>query len=127
MKKNMLFKGQSLVTLLVFVLIAITITTGAIMLTISNSLSSSGLESGSRAYFAAESGAENALLKLLRDSSYTGETVTLGTDSATITVSGTGPYTIISSGRSGRFLRKIEVIVTYTPTTMTVSSWKEVF
>ena len=117
--------GQTLVTLLVFMVIAIAITSSAVVLTISNSLQASKVEQGMMALQIAESGAENALLRLLRNPSYTGETLTVGTGTAVLTVTGT-PVKIISEGINGRFRRKIEIGVN-TSTTLTVTSWKEVY
>jgi hypothetical protein len=117
--------GQTLVTLLVFMVIAIAITSSAVVLTISNSLQASKVEQGTIALQIAESGAENALLRLLRNPGYTGETLTVGIGTAIITVTGT-PVKIVSEGINGRFRRKIEVGVN-TSTTLTVTSWKEIY
>lgn len=119
--------GQALVTVIIFVIIAITLTAGAIALTITNSQAASGYDRGNQAYYVAESGAENAVLRLLRDPSYTGETLAVGQDSAQISVSGTNPYTIVSRGRSGGFVKKIQVVVTFANGVLTVTSWKEIF
>lgn len=125
--KHKLFAGQALITLLIFVIIALTLTAGAIALTITNSQAASGFDRGNQAYYVAESGAENAVLRLLRDPNYTGETLAVGQDNAQISVSGTNPYTIVSTGRSGGFLRKVHVIVNFTNGVLTVTSWKEIF
>lgn len=118
--------GQTLVTVLIFVIVAITLTTGAIALTITNSQTASSFDRGNQAYYVAESGAENGVISVLRNPSYTGETLSMGSDSSVISVSGTNPYTITSVGRSGGFVRKIQVTVSYTDGVLTVLSWKEV-
>ena len=79
------------------------------MLTITNSIASSTYALGNQAYSVAESGAENAIIRLLRDKAYVGETLAVGDNTATITVSGINPYVIISAGRAGNFVRKVEV------------------
>ena len=113
--------------LLVFMIIAITITSAATMLIIVNSSNTQKLEGGSIAYQIAESGIENALLRLLRNPNYTGEAgLTMGSGTADISVSGSNPYTITSIGKSGSFSRTLQVIVNYNGN-MTISSWREVY
>ena len=86
--------GQTLVLLLVFVAITITITSAAVAMMIINSQSGSRFELREITYTVAESGAENALLRLLRDPDYTGETLTIEDGTATITVTGSSVKTI---------------------------------
>jgi len=57
-------RGQTLVLLLVFMAMAITITTAAVMVTVVNSQMGSKWEQGEAALAVAESGAENALIRL---------------------------------------------------------------
>lgn len=120
-------RGQALVTLLIFMVVAIIVTSAAVVVIFVNSLSSSKLVVGELAYYAAESGAENAILRLLRNPNYTGETLQIDQGSATITITGTDPKTITSVGNFGNFSRTIEIVVGYTNNILTVSSWKEVF
>lgn len=120
-------QGQTLLMLLVFMIIAITITSAATMLIVVNSANTQKLEGGSIAYQIAESGIENALLRLLRNPNYTGEArLTIGSGTADISVSGSNPYTITSIGKSGSFSRTLQVIVNYNGN-MTISSWREVY
>jgi hypothetical protein len=119
--------GQTLAMLLVFMSIAITVTTAAVFVSISNTQSSSKFADGFSAYDIAESGIENALLRLLRNPSYTGETLTVGDGTATIIVSGTGPYTIVSSGQVGNFRRQITAVTNDTGGALTITSWIETF
>ncbi len=119
--------GQTLVMLLVFVIISITITSAATVVVIVNSLGSQKMQQSLNAFYAAESGVENALLRLLRDPNYSGETLTVGDGSATITVSGSSTKTINVTGINGNFQRRIEVVCGYVNNVLTVSSWKEVF
>lgn len=120
-------KGQTLVTLLVFMVIGITITTAAVMMTIVNTQNATKFQEGLIAYQVAESGAENAIIRLLRDPSYTGETLTVGAGTATITVSGTTTKTITSSGVNGNYLRKVQVVASYVNNVLTITSWQETF
>ena len=112
--------------LLVFMIIAITVTTAATTLILVNSANTQKMEGGIIAYSVAESGIENGLLRLLRNPFYTGETLTLAEGTATITVTGSNPYTITSTGESGNFIRVIQVVVNYNEN-MTISSWREIF
>lgn len=118
-------KGQALVTLLFFVLISLTITTGAIIIIIVNSLSASKLAEGTSAFYIAESGVENAILRILRNPDYAGETLAVGTGMASITVTGSNPKIVTSVGENGNFKRKVSAQLTYNNGYYTFSDWKE--
>lgn len=122
----MIKKGQTLVILLVFMAMAITITTAAVVVIIVNSQTGSKWEQGESALVIAESGAENALIRLLRDPSYTGETLTVGAGTATIVVTGVNP-TVDVTGTVGNFSRRVRVMGSYSGGVLTVSSWREVW
>lgn len=119
-------KGQALITLLFFVLISLTITAGAIIIIIANSISVSKFQEGTIAYYTAESGVENALLRLLRDPNYTGETLTIGTSTVVITVTGSNPKTVASVGQNGNFKRTVQAQMNYNNGYYTFSNWKEI-
>jgi hypothetical protein len=118
--------GQAMITLLFYMIIAITITSAAVVVTFANSLATSKLEVGSLAYNIAESGAENALIRLLRNPSYSGETLNLSGGTAKITVTGVSPKMINSQGTYGNFIRTIEVQTTILNDVLNVVSWKEI-
>lgn len=119
-------KGQTLLMLLVFMIIGLTVTSASAVLLFLNSSSSQKIEGGTIAYTIAESGMENAILRLLRNPNYTGETLSLDGGSAIITVTGSNPYTITSKGTKNNFSRTIQVEVDYNGS-MTINSWKEIF
>ena len=127
MKKITNSSGQVLVTLLVFMVISIIITSAAVVILLVNSESGTKTVLGDEAYYTAESGAENALLRLLRDPYYNGETLQIGNGTATIAISGANPKTIQSIGKVGNFTRTIQVTTSYTDNVLTVTSWKELF
>ncbi len=125
-KKN-LMAGQTLVTLLVFVIVAIIITTSAVMITITNSMSADKFQQGIAVKQLAESGIENALLKLLRDPNYASETISVGDGNAIISVTGDiNNKTIISEGKSGNFSRKVQTKITYNNDMLVILSWEEI-
>lgn len=120
-------KGQALITLLFFVIIGVTIISAAVIVILTNSLSGSRMEQGFGAYAVAEAGIENALLRLDRNPYYTGETLSVGNGTATITVSGNNLITILSVGTLYNAVRKVQATVTNNNNAFTVTAWKEVY
>lgn len=130
--KHNFASGQALVTLLFFVVIAVTVTSASVIMILTNSQGHSKLEQGTVAYLVAESGIENALLRLLRNPTYCGEVLPVGDGSATITVAdanntcnGASPFTITSVGRVRDLSRTIQIVGTYGISGLTISSWRE--
>lgn len=120
--------GQVVLTIIVFMVAMVIITTGATMVTIVNTQSSSVYETGTRTYALAESGIENAIMQFLRNPNYTGETLTL--DGATITITTTNITNgkrIRSQARVSRYSRTVEADATYVNNVLTVTSWREVY
>jgi hypothetical protein len=118
--------GQTLVLLLVFIVMIISITTAAAFIIATNSLAASNVELGLATKEMAESGVEKALLSLLRNPSYTGETLSVDTGTVTIVVTGSGSVTIDSTAVNGNFTKKVEVAATYSNNELTINSWKEI-
>lgn len=116
-------KGQALVSLLMFIMVALTVITSAITTVITNTRASSENQQAVDAYYVAEAGMENALMRILRDPNYSGETLQVGNNSAVVTVSGT---TITSTGYVNNLTRKIQVIVSYNNYQMTITNWQEI-
>lgn len=129
MKRN--FKqqlGQALVTLLFFVLMGITITTAAIIILITTIRSTTRFESGTEAYYIAESGADVMILQLLRNPFYQGtQTISVNGGVATVSAMQGNPITILSISQYNNFIRKVQVQTVYTNGKVTILSWKEVF
>lgn len=126
MKKITKESGQTLVSLMIFMVTAIIIITAAVAVIISNAKSTSKFYQGIVSYDLAESGIENAIIRLLRDPSYSGETLALGEDTVQIQVLGGGasPYTITSTSTNGNFKRTIQATASYN-NILTISSWEE--
>lgn len=118
-------QGQALVMLISFVAIAVVVISSALINMFINMTAATRTQTGDVAYSIAESGVENALIRLLRDTSYVGETLTVGSGSAVVTVSGTNPKTITSTGSYGSFKRKLQVIASDSAGILSVTSWKE--
>lgn len=127
MKKRTKESGQTLVSLMIFMVTAIIIITAAVAVIIVNSKATSKFYQGIVSYDLAEIGIENALIRLLRDPSYTGEILTLGSDTAAIQVRGGGQaqYIITSTSSAGNFKRTIQAAASYNDDILNISSWKE--
>lgn len=135
--------GQTMVMLIIFVIVSITITVASTAILITNSLTATKFQEGLITYHIAESGIENAMMRLLRDPNYTGTgycsgsgctpepvlTVGTGTVNTTVTASGAcqPSLTITSTATSGNFVRKIQACVSYVNNILIVSSWREIF
>lgn len=119
--------GQAMVTLLFFMIVAITITSAAVTVIISHSLSTSKLQETVITLDIAESGTENAILSLLRNPNYTGETLTVGDGTVEIQVAGTNPKVITSKGVSHNFSRTLQIQAIYSNNILSITSWKELF
>lgn len=123
--------GQTLVFLLVFMAMSTIITTAAVVMIILNSRSATRMEQGIGTYQIAESGLEDALMRILRNPNYTTGgtpvTLTIGSGTATITVSGVGTKTITSVGTDGGFRRELNATAAFVNGSLLVTSWQEVY
>jgi len=121
--------GQALVTLLFFVLIGMTLISAAAVFVYENTKSASATEQGVYAYYAAESGVEEALLRMLRDPNYTGtpvgQPIPIGDGNVVVQVS-TASGLITTTGVYQNAKRKIQVQTVYNNNVLTITSWKEV-
>lgn len=115
--------GAAVVALLFLMSISIGIITAIVMVVLNNATAASSLEQGNLAYYAAESGAENALISMLRNPNYSGETMQVGDGSVVVEVNG---GTITSTATVNNSVRKIQVNTVYNNNVLTVSSWREI-
>lgn len=119
--------GQTLVALLSFMTVAITITTAATLITVESIKTTTIYSIGNTALSLAETGAENALLRLARDPAYSGESLNIAGGTAIISISPSLPSkTITSEAVVGDTRRKVQVQVTLANNQVTITSWKEV-
>ncbi|HLD26853.1 MAG TPA: hypothetical protein VJB63_02775 [Patescibacteria group bacterium] len=100
----------------------------SIIIMVINTQTSTKFQQSFTALYTAESGVENALLRLLRNPNYIGEIVPIDTGNATITVTdiGGGQKQIVSVGKSYTILRTLQIVVSYIDNILTVVSWKEI-
>lgn len=119
--------GQILVILLVIVVVAIIITSASVVIVYNNTQAAGRFEQGTETYYVAESGLENALLRLLREPNYTGETLNVDNGTAVIQVTGTNPIIVTSQGTMGNYQRIIQVKAVYNNNILTINSWKEIY
>lgn len=128
MKKNTIQSSESgymLTALLVFLVVIIVVTTTSVLVSVSSLRSETYFDSGSEALAAADSGAENAILRLLRDPTYLGETLQVGNTDIIITVVGSAPQVVTVVADSGSFERTVEVRLQRVDGMLQVTSWKE--
>jgi hypothetical protein len=116
--------GQALIMLLFFIMIGITITTTAILIIAGNSLAATDVQQGEVARQMAETGAENALLQILRGN-YANESIILPEGTIEVTITNGGNITIDSVGTAGNYVKKVRVTATKDGM-MDVTSWKEI-
>ncbi|MEK7186032.1 MAG: hypothetical protein AAB675_01555 [Patescibacteria group bacterium] len=116
-------KGQALVTLLFFVIIGITIISAEAIVLYTNILSASTAEQGMDAYYLAESGIEEGLIRLIRDPSYSGGSLTVGSGTVDIQVAS---GIITATGTFHNAIRKIQVTTANINGAIAVDSWEEI-
>lgn len=118
--------GSALLAIIVISAIATVIFTATSTALIGQLIQSNTSSNSAQTYLLAESGIEDAILNLLRDSNYSGGTLTQGATDITITVTGTNPKTVVSTATFNKTKRTVEVKVTYTANNLTITSWKEI-
>jgi hypothetical protein len=118
-------KGQALTSLLIIMFVGLSIITTSVGLLNSSLLSTSRLVESNEALSVAESGAEDALIKILRNPNYIGSTLPVDGGLATINIATTNPFTFISTGVVGSHQRSIKVTINNQNGITTVTSWKE--
>ena len=109
--------------MLFFVIIGVTIISAETIVLFTNILSASTTERGTNAYYVAESGIEEAMLRLNRNPGYAGEVLTVGQANAVIQV---GNGIITATGTYGNTIRKIQVQTVNNNGVLKIVSWKEI-
>lgn len=120
-------KGQSLVTLLVFMAIAMAITSAAATVLLNSIEATTKYSDGLAALAVSESGAENGLLRLVRNPNYSGETLEVGDGTAVIQVNPGDPITIVSTGKVRNNIKQNVLEIVYNIGILNISAWKEIY
>jgi hypothetical protein len=119
--------GSAIIMMLITMAIFMIVTSAAVTISFINNSSITSITLGDETLHAAESGAEEGLIKLIRSSTYSGESLTIDNADVTITVTDSGPQKVINSeAEFNDYLKKVEVIGSFSNSSFTVSSWKEV-
>jgi len=116
-------KGQIFITMLFFVIIGVTIILAETIVLFTNILSASTAEQGTNAYYVAESGIEEALLRLNRNPGYAGGVLTVGGGNAVVQVSN---GIITATGTYANTIKKIQVQTVNNKGVIKIVSWKEI-
>lgn len=117
--------GQALTSLLIVMFIGLSIITTASGIINTSLSSTANLLEANDALVIAESGAEDALLRILRNPLYIGGTLPFTNGFATINIASTNPFIIVSTGVVGQHQRSIRVTINNNNGITTVTSWKE--
>lgn len=125
----MVRSGQTLITLLIFIIVSVTVAATSVSIIITNAQKTTASASSMEAYYAAEAGIENASIELLRNPAYLGGTITLSPSSLveTSVIFENNQYTVKAKGTAHGYTRTIEAIFDYTDTILSVVSWREVY
>lgn len=118
--------GQALITLLFFTIVSITIISTVAIVTLVQAKNTNAQAMSGATYFYAESGAEVALVRLLRDPTYSGGNLSIDQASVTIQVTGVNPKVITAVATYLGIKRTISVDVDYSNNILRVLSWKEI-
>ncbi len=128
MKKHNQQTGLALVSVIIFSTFGIIVIVAGLTLATSINQSHQQFLQAQQALLIAEAGAENALIRLLRNPYYDQEVLTVGDGSARIEVSGTSTEKVVSViGEYKLASRKIEIQTNFENGVMSVVSWKEVY
>ncbi len=113
--------------LTVFISIGLVITTMAVSQAITSLTGSSLIDRSMSVLRSAESGANEALLRIVRDPNYTGETLTVADSTVTITVAGSSTKTITIASTDGTFRHQLQLITQEVNGIMTLQSWTQIY
>ena len=121
--------GQALIILIVAVAISLLVLTSAILASIGQAKTSARNKLGQKVYYAAETGAEYGLIKLMRDPASCTGSDSLSLDSINISITynlSGGNCTLTSQAQKNNIIKKIEVVASYNANwVFDYSSWSE--
>lgn len=119
-------RGQALLPLLILLLLVLTLGVGVLQLSIGGMLISSSSQGGEAVLVATEGALENGLMRILRNPSYSGESLQVGGIPCTISTSGSTTILMVASCNSGRSIRKIKAEISSNQGRMVVNNIKEI-
>jgi hypothetical protein len=120
-------KGNILITVLIFTVIGMTITGGIISIALNENTQIVQTNNAQKALSIAQSGGEKALIKLLRDPSYTGGSYNISNGTVTITINNTNNnIEITSMGTFNNNSRTIRITSILSENNNTITGWEEV-
>lgn len=120
--------GQILTSVLVFMAFGLSVIALSATLTIINIQNTGKLSRSEQASVYAEAGAEEAILRLIRDPGYSGGTLALSSD-ATIAIqiaTNDTSRTVTSTATYSGFTKKIQAVVSLANSKATLISWKQI-
>lgn len=119
--------GQILTSVIVFMAFGLSVIALSAVLTIINIQSTAKNAQSAQALNYAEAGAEEGVLRLIRDPAYSGGTLLIDTVSVPITVTGDAVSKIVTATATyNGFTKKIQAQVSLANNKLTLISWKQV-
>ncbi len=120
-------KGQVLVSILIIIAVAV-LATGTAVVASSLSKTTGVSIISDKLLYAAESAAEEAIIKLLRDPDYSNGSLDINGVSVTITVTNPTPSerVIRSEATLDNLTRRVEVSAEFVNNILTVNTWKQI-
>ncbi len=120
--------GIALISVIIVCTVAMIVIVAGLTLSTTTSQSNTRFIHGGRALLLAETGAENALLRLLRDPNYQGEVLNLPDGTAKIEVTqANGVQHVLITGSTEFSSRQIDIKISYDHGMMKIDSWRESF
>lgn len=104
-------KGFALTSLIIFTTIGITAIASAVYLIADSFQLTSTVSLQEEVVRLAESGLEEGAIQLFRNPNYTGGTLLVGADSVLVSITGTGPKTILSSASKYGIIKSVQKII----------------
>jgi len=129
LKKNR-YTGQAMIAILLVLALAIIFINTAAVIYLTETDFSFNSRKSNEIYYNTESGLENAILQLLRQPNYSGESLTFDDSNVTINVTagpGGNQKTITATGKSNsnKFIRILTSIVEINNRLLNLVSWRE--
>jgi|SRR3989344_98231 len=114
--------GQALISLIMISGISLIILTGAILVAVIAAQSSLTTRQSTQSRVSAESGIENAAIRLLRNPAYAGEILNIDSNTVTINIAANK---IDSQGKVGSVIKRIESDFQLNNSILRILSWKD--